>query len=129
MPAPLQMIQLQVPTRNEVNLGVFLLDGSRILTATEGEPVRLWELASSRCLREFEGHTETIRSAAWSPDQRLALSASHDRTVRVWDVESGACVHVFAGHSAGVINAVWGAGPRLLSWDWNGEVRVWELGA
>jgi WD40 repeat protein len=61
--------------------------------------------------------------------QRLVLSAAHDQTVRVWDVESGACVRILTGHSAGVVNAVWGSGGRVLSCDWNGEVRVWELGA
>jgi WD40 repeat protein len=102
-------------------------DGRRALSCSQD--IRLWDLASGRCLRVFEGHTDTIRSVVWSPDQRLALSAAHDQTVRVWDVESGACVRVLTGHSAGVIDAVWGSGGRALSCDWNGELRVWELGA
>jgi len=102
-------------------------DGRRALSCSQD--IRLWDLTSGRCLRAVEGHTKTIRSVVWSPDQRLALSAAHDQTVRVWDVESGACVRVFTGHSAGVISAVWSSGDRVLSCDWNGEVRAWELGA
>jgi hypothetical protein len=35
------------------------------------------------------GHTDRIRSVAWSPDGALALSGSDDHTVRLWKVESG----------------------------------------
>ncbi len=100
-------------------------DGRRALSCSQ--EIRLWDLETGECLREFEGHAETIRSVEWSADQGLALSAAHDRTVRVWDVESGACVRVFTGHTAGVIKAVWGTTGQILSCDWSGEVRIFQM--
>jgi WD40 repeat protein/serine/threonine protein kinase len=50
--------------------------------------VRLWEVASGRELRRFDGHTEHIPSVAVSPDGRFALSGSGDRTTRLWDIEA-----------------------------------------
>jgi WD40 repeat protein len=100
-------------------------DGRRALSCSQ--EIRLWDLENGTCVRTFEGHTATIRSVSWGANQRLALSAAHDCTVRVWDVETGGCRHVFAGHSTGAINAVWASGGRILSCDWNGEVRTWRM--
>jgi WD40 repeat protein len=102
------------------------VDGRRALSCSQD--IRLWDVATGRSIRVLEGHTETIRSVAWSPNQQLALSAAHDRTVRVWDVETARCLHVLSGHSAGVIRAAWTSDRRIVSCDWSGEVRSWDLG-
>jgi len=40
-------------------------------------------------VREFKGHTEAVRSVAFSPDGRRALSGSRNGTLRLWDIETG----------------------------------------
>ena len=80
--------------------------GQRRFLSCAGD-IRLWDSQTGECLRVFEGHTDTIRSVAWSHDQRHILSASHDRSVRIWEAESGRCVAVLTGHGECVVNAVW----------------------
>jgi hypothetical protein len=73
----------------------FSPDGKRVLTGGEDKTVRLWSLKTGRCLRVFEGHSESVSSVAWSADHQRALSGSDDRTVRLWDIETGRCLRVF----------------------------------
>jgi WD40 repeat protein len=58
-------------------------DGKRLLSASSDRTVRLWDLASGKELQVYEGHTDEVRSATFSPDGRWA-SSSHDRTLWLW---------------------------------------------
>ena len=50
-------------------------------------------------LRTLEGHSESVRGVAVTPDGRRAVSASEDQTLKVWDLESGRELRTLEGHS------------------------------
>ena len=78
--------------------GAFTPDGRRVLTDGPDSALRLWDVASGRLLRRFEGHTETVWDVAISPDGRSALSGGggswaggreepgKDWALRLWDL-------------------------------------------
>ncbi len=103
-------------------------DGNRILSASDDNSLRLWDVETGRCLRVFEGHTGDVWSVAWSADERRALSGAGDKTVRLWDVETGRCLHVFEGHTDWVRRVAWSADGRLaLSGANDYAVRLWDV--
>jgi WD40 repeat protein len=64
------------PGGNTGQIGpVFALDGSRIVTASDVAPARLWD-RDGKPLATLQGHTAGVNSAVFSPDGRSILTAS-----------------------------------------------------
>jgi len=62
-------------------------DGRHALSGSDDRTVKLWDVATGRCLRTFEGHTGRVNCVALSADCRYALSGSSDCTIKVWALD------------------------------------------
>ena len=73
------------------------------------------------------GHTDTVRSAAFSPDGRHVVTSSSDRTARVWNAETGAEELIIqAQDSIGV--AIYSPdGRTILTAGGRNTARLWDL--
>jgi len=106
----------------------FSRDGKRVLTGSEDNSVRLWSLENRKCVRNFEGHTDTVINVAWSSDQTRALSASADNTIRLWNVETGLCLDVLEGHKNNVWSTAFSPDEQYaLSGSFDKTARLWDL--
>jgi WD40 repeat protein len=65
----------------------FSPDGRFAISGGSDASVRIWELATGRCLRVLDGHDGAVSAVAISTDARFALSASMDGTVRRWELD------------------------------------------
>jgi len=76
----------------------FSPNGRFALSASEDKTLKLWELATGRCLRTYKGHTWAAFSTVFSPNGSFILSGSEDKTLKLWDVNADQCVRTFEGN-------------------------------
>ena len=116
--------QVSLPLRGEsgemiLGLGtlvaaVYSPDGKHIATAGS-LGVFLWDAETGALLRTFRGHTDWVRSVAFSPDGKRVLTGSDDSTAKLWDAETGQEIRTFRGHTGWLSSVAFSPdGKRVL---------------
>lgn len=103
-------------------------DGTRVLSGSLDNTVKLWDAATGRLLRTFGGHSKGVKSVAFSPDGTRLLSGSWDNTLKLWEASTGHLLRTFEGHSSSVFAVAFSPdGTRLLSGSSDKTIKLWEL--
>lgn len=106
----------------------FSTDGKRLLTGSEDNSARVWDVATGREIRPLEGHGDEVLAVVFSPDGRRLLTGAADRTVRLWDAASGRQLRLLEGHTERVAAVAFSPDGRLaLSGSWDRSLSLWDL--
>ncbi len=89
----------QAVTRQLGNFVAYAPDGRHVLLSN-GSTLRLSDLQSGQVIRSFEGRQGYVKTVAFSPDERTALSASDDGTAILWNVATGQEIRRFISSQA-----------------------------
>ncbi len=74
-----------------------------------------------------ERASDTVNSAAYSPDGTRIVTASWDETAKVWDAESGEELLTLSGHTGLVCQRpTVRTGDRIVTASWDGTAKVWD---
>jgi WD40 repeat protein len=80
------------------------------------------------CLQVLEGHRDSVRAVAFSPDGQTVVSGSSDRTIRLWDTATGAEKQTFEGHESFVCAIAFTPDGQLLASASDDEtIRLWDM--
>jgi WD40 repeat protein len=114
--------------------GVAFDDTGRLAAACADKTVRLYD-ATPKELDPLKGHTQAVKSVAFSPDGKLLASGDgtffppNKRTageIKLW--EDGKEVRTLKGHPAPVLALAFRPdGKRLFSADMMALVKIWDL--
>ena len=69
----------------------FSADGKLVALRSAGgggvdRSLHLWEAATGRLIRRFEGHGGDVSSVAFAPNGLTLVSGSSDSTILLWDI-------------------------------------------
>ncbi|CAI9095529.1 OLC1v1031510C1 [Oldenlandia corymbosa var. corymbosa] len=107
-----------------------LKNNAFLFSASHSRQIRVWDLATLKCIRSWKGHEGPVMSMACHGSGGLLATAGSDGKVLVWDVDGGFCTHFFKGHK-GVVNFVmFHPDPnRLLLFSGSDDttIRIWDL--
>lgn len=84
----------------------FSPDGVLLAIADAGG-VYIVDVESGETVRDFSGHSDGIRSVAFSPDDDRIVTVARDNTLRIWDVNTGEQLNILTAN--GVTSIISGA--------------------
>ncbi|MFJ1600284.1 WD40 repeat domain-containing protein [Streptomyces sp. NPDC088261] len=100
--------------------------------------MHLWDAATGRPRATLTGHTETVVSAAFSPDGKTLATGSYDGTVRLWDVATEEVRATLTGHTSPVTAVAFspdgrslaaGSDDTMATGSDNISIRIWDVTA
>ncbi|MFD7446003.1 AAA family ATPase [Streptomyces sp. NPDC059909] len=84
-------------------------------------------LAASHLRTRLDGHTDTVRHIAWSPEGSKLATASRDGTARVYDARSGRSLLVLPSDGAMVESVAWSPdSTQVATAGRDHVVRIWD---
>jgi WD40 repeat protein len=129
---PLPPCTLIGHTKN-VNSVAFSPGGEVLVSGSDDDTVKMWDVATGRVVRTLEGlshagPTHWIGEVDFSPNGTLLASGSGDATVNLWDVATGTVTHTLAGHIWAVTSVAFSPDGRLLaSGSRDNTLKLWDV--
>ena len=110
-------------------------DGKMLVSGSEDNTIKLWDLDTGECLASLAGHEAGVKSVAIAPDGQLLISGSADHTIKLWQLPDNQnepiCpdpIYTLTGHSDWVkCLAITPDGQILASGSQDKTIKLWQL--
>ncbi|CCA76919.1 related to WD40-repeat protein (notchless protein) [Serendipita indica DSM 11827] len=107
----------------------FSPDGSKIVSCSGDNTIRLWDAESGQALGEpLRGHTSEVFCVNFSPDGHRIVSGSMDKMIRLWEADNGQPLgEPLRGHEDGVFAVEFSPdGSKIVSGSYDTTIRLWD---
>ena len=103
-------------------------DSRLLVSGSEDNTIKIWQLKTGRLVRTLIGHTNWISSLAITPDGEMLVSGSGDNTIKIWQLKTGQLVRTLTSHTGSVYTlAISADGQTIASGSGDNTIKIWQL--
>ncbi|ETO09075.1 WD-40 repeat protein [Reticulomyxa filosa] len=103
-------------------------DGTKILSCSRDNSIRIWDTSSEAQIHLLKGHSDNVNIAQFSHDDSKVVSCSEDKTVRLWDALSGKQIQIWEEHSEPVAAVQFSPdNSKVVSCSEDKTIRIWDV--
>jgi WD40 repeat protein len=106
----------------------FSPDGKHLATCGADKFVKVFEVATGKFVKAFEGHTHHVLDVGWKADGKLLASAGADNALKVWDYEKGEQTRTINAHTKQVTRLLFvGKTSTVATCSGDQAVKLWNV--
>lgn len=105
---------------------ILKLTDDLIVTCSDDNTIKIWQLSSSRCINTYIGHTDNIFSIEKINDD-LIVSGSFDETIKLWRISTGECLKTMIGHQGKVFGIIKMSDETVISCSEDKTIKTWNI--
>ncbi|OUL24068.1 serine/threonine-protein kinase [Nostoc sp. 106C] len=110
-----------------INCVSFSPDG-KTLASGDDKIIKLWDLNTHKVLATLSGHSQAVKSLAYSLDGKILATASDDHTIKLRDINQFQEICTLVGHSHAVKSVAFSPdGQIIASGSWDKTVKLWNV--
>ncbi|CAI4212399.1 unnamed protein product [Parascedosporium putredinis] len=99
-----------------------------IASGSDDATIKIRDVTIGHEVHMLKGHSDWVRSVAFSHDSKLIASGSDDKTIKIWDVATGHEVHMLKGHSGWVRSVAFSHDSKLIaSGSDDKTIKIWDV--
>uniref|UniRef100_A0A8C2T297 Apoptotic protease-activating factor 1 n=1 Tax=Coturnix japonica TaxID=93934 RepID=A0A8C2T297_COTJA len=92
----------------------------------ENGAIKVLQLLDGRFLASREAYRTSVQHCRFTTDCQTLISSAHDAVIQVWNWQLNECVFL-RGHEEAIKDFALLENSKLLSWSFDGTVKVWNI--
>uniref|UniRef100_A0A672UKV0 Apoptotic protease-activating factor 1 n=1 Tax=Strigops habroptila TaxID=2489341 RepID=A0A672UKV0_STRHB len=92
----------------------------------ESGTIKVLQLLDGKVLKSREAYRTSVQHCRFTSDYQTLISSAHDSVIQVWNWQLDECVFL-RGHKEAIKDFRLLENSKLLSWSFDGTVKVWNI--